>query len=135
MDSFWLKFLDAFFIIFHSLFTLFNITGWVWKKTRKIHLITMIITLLSWTVAGIWYGLGYCFCTDWHWQIKTKLGEIPDTHSYIVYLIKETTGIKISETLADISTLIVFTICLILTILLNIKDFKKNDHTRSSTKS
>ena len=56
----WFQFLNIFFFVFHSVFTLFNITGWAFRKTRKWHLITMLLTAASWFILGIWYGWGYC---------------------------------------------------------------------------
>ena len=67
---------DIFFVIFHSALIAFNLAGWIWRKTRKAHLVVLSLTMVSWFVAGIWYGFGYCPCTDWHWQVKKKLGEL-----------------------------------------------------------
>ncbi|MCB0386852.1 MAG: DUF2784 family protein, partial [Bdellovibrionales bacterium] len=46
------KFLDQFFIYFHLLLTLFNTFGWAWKKTRKVHLLTVGLTGFSWLILG-----------------------------------------------------------------------------------
>lgn len=116
--------LDYFFLIFHSVFTLFNITGWLWKKTRKIHMVTILLTTLSWFVLGIWYGFGYCFCTDWHWQVREHLGTPAESSSYIHFLILETTGIDMSLPLVDKLVLIIFLCCLVLTVFLNYRDYK-----------
>ncbi|MDH3880669.1 MAG: DUF2784 domain-containing protein, partial [Desulfobacteraceae bacterium] len=56
-------FLDYFFIVFHGSLILFILTGWAWKRTRRIHLITISLTILSWFGLGIFYGWGYCPCT------------------------------------------------------------------------
>ena len=58
--------LDIFFVIFHSVLIAFSLAGWIWRKTRKAHLAVLSLTMISWFVAGIWYGFGYCPCTDWH---------------------------------------------------------------------
>lgn len=71
----WLSFLDNFFFVFHSLVVLFILFGWTWGKTRLAHLGLVLVTAFFWVVAGIWYGLGYCPCTDWHWTVKEKLGQ------------------------------------------------------------
>ncbi|MGZ8511472.1 MAG: DUF2784 family protein, partial [Chitinophagaceae bacterium] len=60
----WYQFLNIFFFVFHTVFTLFNMVGWIFPRTRKLHLITLSITAFSWFVLGIWYGWGYCACTD-----------------------------------------------------------------------
>ncbi|MFH2096218.1 MAG: DUF2784 domain-containing protein [Bacteroidota bacterium] len=130
MSEFWLKFFDIFFILFHSLFTVFNMLGWIWKKTRKYHLITIGLTALSWFVLGIWYGWGYCFCTDWHWKIRDMLGKPIRSHSYIHFLIKEITGADLNEKFVDYSVLVIFLLCVGLSILLAIRDFQRKRMTR-----
>ena len=84
--------IDYFFVGFHGSLTLFNLTGWVWKKTRRIHLITIGLTILSWFGLGIFYGWGYCPCTEWHWQVKYKLGETDLPYSYIKYYMDKLIG-------------------------------------------
>ena len=65
-----LSFLDVLLTVFHLTLTLFNLTGWILKKTRKLHLVVLMVTAASWFVLGIWYGWGYCPLTDWHWQVR-----------------------------------------------------------------
>ena len=114
-------FLNIFFFVFHTVFTLFNIVGWTLPKTRKLHLITLSITAISWFVLGIWYGLGYCFCTDWHFQIREKMGYIDSSNSYIHFLILQLTGLNLNPKLVDNATLIVFLISFGLSIWVNIR--------------
>lgn len=120
-----LHFLNYFFFAFHTAFTLFNIVGWLFRKTRKWHLVAMILTALSWFVLGIWYGFGYCACTDWHWDVREQLGYHDQQRSYIHFLVLKLTGINVDEGLVDTVTLVVFIACFILTILLNIMDGKR----------
>ncbi len=117
-----LKLLDIFFLVFHSVFTLFNMTGWIWKKTRTVHLATILLTACSWFILGIWYGWGYCFCTDWHWQVREALGRPIRSDSYIHFLILELTGFNPPPHLVDAVTLAVFFGCAVLSIGLNLKD-------------
>ncbi len=117
-----LAFLDAFFLVFHACFTLFNMTGWIWRRTRKAHLATISLTAASWFVLGIWYGWGYCFCTDWHWQVREKMGRPISSYSYIHFLILEITGIDMDQALVDHATLVVFLFCLAMTVALNARD-------------
>ena len=86
--------IDFSFVVFHGSLTLFNLTGWVWEKTRRIHLIKIGLTILSWFGLGIFYGWGYCPCTEWHWQVKYKLGEIDLPYSYVKYYMDKITGIS-----------------------------------------
>ena len=114
-------FLNIFFFVFHTVFTLFNVVGWTLPKTRKLHLITLSITAISWFVLGIWYGLGYCFCTDWHFQIREKMGYVDSSNTYIHFLILQLTGLNLNPKLVDNATLIVFLISFGLSIWVNIR--------------
>ena len=118
-------FLNYFFFIFHTLFTLFNLFGWIFKYTRKAHLITIFLTIFSWYILGIWYGWGYCFCTDWHWKVREKLGYIDESASYIHFLILKLSGINFNEDLVLNITIIIFFICVFLSIFMNFLDFFK----------
>ena len=120
----WYRFLDYFFFTFHTLFTLFNISGWIFHRTRPLNLITLLLTALSWFVLGIWYGWGYCLCTDWHWDVRKQLGYHDQSHSYIHFLILKLTGINFNQNLVERVTLIVFLISLVLSIVLNLRDYR-----------
>ncbi|GMQ31300.1 DUF2784 domain-containing protein [Algoriphagus confluentis] len=96
---------DWFFLFFHSGLILFNLIGWIWRKTRKAHLITISLTLLSWGFLGIWYGWGYCPLTDWHWQVLEKLGTPNLPNSYISYLLDRIFGWKPDQKWVDGGTL------------------------------
>lgn len=121
----WYQLLNIFFFVFHTLLTLFNITGWMFRITRKWNLITLLLTAFSWFVLGIWYGWGYCLCTDWHWNVRSRLGYHDQQNSYIHFLLHKLTGINFNEKLVDTVTLIVFLVSFGLSIWLNIRDRKK----------
>jgi hypothetical protein len=114
--------LDWFFIVFHTVLILFNVFGWLVKRTRKLNLITLTLTAFSWFALGAFYGFGYCFLTDWHWKILAKLSSYPVEHSYIQYLLKRITGIQISANAADRLTVTVFVIAFALSLFLNVRD-------------
>lgn len=115
-------FLNYFFFVFHTALTLFNITGWIFKKTRKWNLATLLLTAFSWFVLGIWHGWGYCLCTQWHWEVREKLGYHDQSTSYIHFLILKLTGINFDPKLVDAVVLTVFLISIALGIWLNIRD-------------
>ncbi|MBN1534775.1 MAG: DUF2784 domain-containing protein [Spirochaetes bacterium] len=117
-----LQLLDNFFLVFHTVFTLFNMTGWIFRRTRKLHAVTMALTAASWFILGIWYGWGYCFCTDWHWQVRELLGRPIGTSSYIHFLIIELTGLSPNPQMVDNVVLAVFLLCVVMTITLNVRD-------------
>lgn len=122
----WYAFLNIFFFVFHTVFTVFNMTGWVFRKTRKWNLVTLLLTAISWFVLGIWYGWGYCVCTDWHWEVREELGYHDQQRSYIHFLLLKLTGIDFNEKLVEHVTLAVFIISLVMSIWLNTRDWKMN---------
>ncbi|MDZ7807339.1 MAG: DUF2784 domain-containing protein [Gracilimonas sp.] len=87
-----LLFLDYFFVVFHLLLIAFNLIGWIWRKTRRLHLYVISATIFSWLGLGAFYGWGYCPCTDWHWQVKRALGEAGLPSSYIKYYLDQMFG-------------------------------------------
>jgi hypothetical protein len=122
----WYQFLNIFFFTFHTAFTVFNIVGWVFPKTRKLHLITISLTAFSWFVLGIWYGWGYCFCTDWHWAVRQKLGFTDHSVSYIHFLVLKITGADLNPQMVEQGTLALFLLSFTLSILFNVKDYYSN---------
>ena len=118
--------LNIFFFVFHTLLMLFNCFGWIWKKTRRWNLLTLLLTAASWFIIGIWYGWGYCFCTDWHWAVREKMGLFDQSNSYVHFLLLKFTGINFQKNLVDKVTLIVFFVSLGLSSWLNIVDYRKN---------
>lgn len=119
------KFLDLFFMVFHSLLIVFNLFGWMWKPLRRANLITLLLTGLSWVGLGIFYGMGYCPLTDWHWEVLYKLGTPPITSSYVAYFFDRLLGIAMTNSFADNLTLIAFLIALVLSVIFNLRDWKK----------
>jgi len=99
-------FLDYLFAVFHGGLVLFNLTGWVWAGTRRIHLAVIGLTLLSWFGLGLAYGWGYCPSTDWHWQVKGALGETDLPYSYVKYYADRLTGHKWDAAFVDAAVLL-----------------------------
>jgi len=120
-----MKFLDIFFTVFHTCLVLFNLFGWIWKKTRLANLITLLVTAGSWSILGIFYGFGYCPLTDWHFSILEKLGytNLPD--SYLSFLFTRLTGLPIDQSLVDSVTLWGLIVALAISLYLNIRHWIK----------
>ena len=116
--------LNVAFFVFHTAWIAFNCAGWAWRRTRRWHLATVALTALSWFVLGIWYGWGYCPSTDWHWQIRERLG-YRDPPSYIQLLIRELTGIELSPNLANALALGTLIVAGVLTGFLNVRDIRR----------
>ena len=121
------KFLDIFFLVFHTLIVVFNLSGWMWKKTRPANLIVLAVTAFSWFVLGFWYGFGYCFCVDWHWTVKMKLGQTDLPDSYIKYLLDALTGLDWNAGLVDTLTFAGFFGALIVSLALNVRDWRRKE--------
>lgn len=117
-----LVFLDILLFIIHICVITFNLLGWIWKRTRRWHLWMVLLTLFSWLLLGIKYGLGYCFLTDWHWQIKRQLGDYDLPNSFIQYVFEQL-GITIAPATTDHITLLAFMVAILISLYLNF--FKK----------
>lgn len=113
--------LDIFFIVFHTTLILFNLFGWIWRKTRRLNLITLTLTGASWFGLGIWYGWGYCPCTDWHWQVRRRLGDTDLPVSYISFLLEQYTGWSPAAHIVDAATLGFFLIAVSCSVYVNVK--------------
>ncbi len=115
-------FLDVFFVIFHGAIVLFNVTGWIWRRTRRLHLLVISLTFLSWFGLGIFYGWGYCPSTDWHWDVKRQLGETDLPVSYVKYYVDALTGMAWDPLLVDTVVIAVALAALIASVVLNWRD-------------
>ena len=104
---------------------IFNCFGWMWKKTRRLNLITLLLTGASWFILGIWYGWGYCPCTDWHWQVRENIGYHDQSVSYVHFLVLKLTGINFNPGLVDTLTLVIFILSIAISGWLNIRDYNK----------
>jgi hypothetical protein len=119
------QFLDIGLLVFHSALVLFNLTGWIWPRTRRVHLVTIALTLTSWLALGAFYGLGYCPCTDWHWDVKRRLGERDLPASYIEYYLERATGLDWNPGIVDAIVVTSTLVALGLSIWLNLRDRRR----------
>jgi len=118
-------FLDKFFFVFHSALIVFILCGWMWRKTRLANLVVILLTASSWSFLGIWYGFGYCPSTDWHWQVRMKLGHHDMPSSYTKFLIDSLTGLDVSAKLVDILAVTFLGLALFASILTNVRDWRR----------
>lgn len=125
-------FLDWFFIVFHTAWTLFNLTGWMWRQARPYHLATSLITAASWFILGYFYGWGYCCCTDWHWRVREILGKDNSSYSFVHYAVKALTGTEMDPYTVDMAVLSVFLVTLSLSIVLNFRDYRKRSNEKDT---
>ena len=121
----WFRFLDIFFIVFHTLLIFFNLFAWIIRPLRKANLIVLLLTGGSWFILGIFYGIGFCPFTEWHWQVLHKLGRYNLPDSYISYLVERFTGFLPNAKLSDELTVIFYFIALVISIIINLYGRKK----------
>ena len=126
-------FLNIFFFVFHSSLVLFIVFGWIWKKTRLANLIVILSTAFSWFFLGIWYGFGYCPCTDWHWQVRMKLGLYDTSTSYLEFTVEKLTGWDVSRSVVDVFAVAFLFASLSVSILLNVRGYKKKKAEKSQS--
>ena len=111
------------FFAFHSSWILFTCLGWIWRQTRAWQLATVSLTVLSWFGLGIWYGWGYCPFTEWHWQVRERLGH-HDPPSYIQLMIRELFGVDLDPNTANALALVTLIAAAVISIRLNLRDWR-----------
>ena len=57
--------LNIAFVVLHTALILFNVFGWAWTRTRRWNLVTLLATVFSWGVLGMWKGFGYSRPVYW----------------------------------------------------------------------
>ena len=114
-----LRVLDFLLTLFHFAIIGFNLFGWIWKSTRKLHFIVILITASCWFILGIWYGIGYCPVTDWQWHIKEKLGETNLPGSFIKYYADKISGRSVNDSFIDAMTSACFFLAVVLSVYVN----------------
>ena len=117
-----MRFLDVFFTVFHTFVILFNLFGWIWKCTRKANLICILLTAGSWLILGIFYGLGYCPLTDWHFDVLERLGHTELPSSYISFLVNRLTGLHPDQGLVDAVTVWGLVVALAASVFMNFRN-------------
>jgi len=117
-------FLDFFFLVFHTSLTLFNALGWIWKPLRRINLLTLLLTGFSWFILGLFYGMGYCPLTDFHFQVLKNMGHTNLPDSYLQYLTMRFFHWQIPVGIIDFVTASVFFLALLISLWLNIRDWR-----------
>lgn len=120
------RLLDILLTLLHLAIIGFNLFGWIWAQTRRLHFIVICVTAACWFILGIWFGIGYCPVTDWQWQVKEKLGiyNLPD--SFIKYCADALGGKSISASLIDMSTFGCFLAAAAISVYLNFFRRKKS---------
>ena len=124
-SPFYLVALDYLFLCLHTGLIFFNLLGWAWMRTRRLNLLSIGLTVSAWLVFAPWYGLGYCPCTDWHWQVKQALGQTGLPNNYMTYLCDAWTGIAITDDFAERLAWTTLAPALVISLVLNLRDLRR----------
>ena len=95
--------LNILFFLFHTVILVFNLIGWMFRRTRRLHIVCLGATLFSWFVMGYWKGIGYCICTDWHFHIRREMGIKDNVHSYLQLIAKSFFDADMDRMTSDLS--------------------------------
>jgi hypothetical protein len=120
--------LNVGFFVLHSAWIGFNTLGWIWRRTRPWQLASVSLTALSWFGLGARYGWGYCPCTDWHWQVRARLGHV-DPPSYVQLLIRQVAGVDPPPIVADALAVVTLAVSALLGVALTIRDRRRSSRT------
>lgn len=104
---------------------------WIPRSTRRLHFWLVVLTAISWLGLGLLYGsIGYCFLTDWHWDVKRMRGQTHLPGSFIHYVVTRWLKLPVSSTTTDRWTAMSFASVATLSIILEIRDVRRR-RTRS----
>ncbi|EMF07334.1 DUF2784 family protein [Serratia marcescens] len=99
-------FLNGVFHVVHIFIIIFVMVGWAFPLLRLVHLALTLLTLGSWFILGQWLGIGYCPISDWHWKIKTAIGEGQPSGTYINHLLQTIARRELNSETVDKTILI-----------------------------
>ena len=114
-----LKILDIFLSVIHLGIVFFNLFGWIPKRTRKMHFVSILLTAASWFILGIWFGTGYCPFTDWQWDVKTQLGETNLPGNFVEYFLEKIFGYNFSPAFVNTLVGVLFLLAALMSVYVN----------------
>ena len=116
MNRFALQSLNLSLHVFHQVWILFHLVGWMFCQTRLLHLVVVGLTLSSWYCLGPLTkkgnALGYCVVTDIQWGVRKRLGLESRDGGYVKYLGDHLFGHNFDESLADKIGAGIFFVCI-----------------------
>ena len=121
-----LHFLNIAFFVVHNLLLVFNLLGWIWPRTRRMHLFALGATLFSWLVIGAWCGWGYCLCADWHFQVRRQLNIHGGESNHTQMLFHQILGLSVTPSFADMVSAGALIMVLIATAVVWVRQLKAN---------
>ena len=123
---------DVLMLVLHGSLVVFNVLGWAWRRTRRLHLWTILATLGSWFGLGLVYGWGYCPLTEWHWRVKRALGATELPASWVKYYLDRLAGFAWDPAVVDGLVIVSTTTALALSASLTFRDRRRDRQRRKS---
>jgi hypothetical protein len=121
----WLVSADVALTVLHVAVVLAILFLWIPRRTRRWHLWLVLATALSWFALGLRYGIGYCFLSDWHWQVKRWRGQTDLPNSFIHHALADWLRLPLTETSTEVLTGLVFAFVGVLSLMLNIGEWRR----------
>jgi Protein of Unknown function (DUF2784) len=113
--------LDWSLTVLHLLVVAGNLLLWIPRPTRRWHLGLLCATCISWFGLGLFYGVGYCVLTDWHWAIKRARGVDVPSHSFVHHVLVDGLGVPLTPQNVDTLVAVSFACVVCLSVVLNVK--------------
>jgi hypothetical protein len=105
---------------------------WIPRSTRRVHLWLVALTAVSWLGLGLFCGsIGYCFLTDWHWDVKRMRGQTHLPGSFIHYAVTRWLALDVRSNTTDLWTGVCFVVVAMASIILEIRDARRRRPLRS----
>lgn len=118
--------LDWFLTFAHVAVILGFLLLWIPRRTVRLHRWLVALTALSWLGLGLFHGLGYCFLTDWHFQVKHARGVRRLPHSFIKYAGDWITGRDLPAGTVDAVAGAVFVAGVLVAVFRYVEELRKN---------
>lgn len=117
-----LALLDWLLMVVHVLVVLANLLLWIPPAWRRWHLWVVAATCVSWFGLGLFYGMGYCLLTDWHWKLRVARGVHVAPQSFIHHVLVDGLGIPLAQSAVDTLTAVAFACVVSASLALNVRD-------------
>ena len=124
-DNILYRLADVLLLVFHGSLVVFNLCGWAWRRTRRLHLWTIVATLGSWFGLGLVYGWGYCPLPYWHWRVKRALGATELPASWVKHYLDQLSGFAWDPAVVDALVILSSTAALALSVCLTYRDRRR----------
>ena len=99
---------------------------WIPRSTRRVHFALVVLTAGSWLGIGLLYGnIGYCFLTDWHWDVKRLRGQTHLPASFIHYMVTRWLKLPVRSSTTDLWTALSFASVAVISIIAYVRDLRR----------